>query len=415
MGESGPRRLLTGRLALLLTGVALTEASRTMTMVQVPVYLRELGAEITDIGLFFTLATIFPLLLRILGGWISDSAGRLRTLAFGGLFGLAAYTAFALAPSWQMALLGPAFLALTTALVFPSYRSYLAEQAPKGAEGRIFGINRTVITISWVVGPPIGGFLAEGYGYRTMFAVAVGFFALAAAIFVLMYLTQRDYEVVFTQPLSLTTLRASMREMVMALVAGGLLTWIIIGDGIRDVTFKLSFDLMPIYINEIAGLSKQDIGLLDGIFGLALAMIGLPAGVLIDRTSERFAIVLGLLFLITSRVVFAFSLTFWGFALSWSLLAVGAGLMDPAYNSLVAKGIPAHMRGTVYGLVATSLGIVSLPSPWIGSHIWETFGPRVPFLVTAALGGLSIIPVWKKLVLPAETEVAVREPALSAD
>ena len=40
-------------------------------------YLQDLGASIGQIGLFYTLSQIIPLMLQILGGWVSDSLGRL--------------------------------------------------------------------------------------------------------------------------------------------------------------------------------------------------------------------------------------------------------------------------------------------------------------------------------------------------
>jgi len=63
-----------------------------------------------------------------------------------------------------------------------------------------------------------------------------------------------------------------------------------------------------------------------------------------------------------------------------------------------------------YGLLATSLGIISLPSPWIGSQIWEHFGPKVPFVLTGVLGALALLPAWTKLVAPVPREVPPEEP-----
>jgi hypothetical protein len=59
------------------------------------------------------------------------------------------------------------------------------------------------------------------------------------------------------------------------------------------------------------------------------------------------------------------------------------------------------MRGTAFGLFQTSLGLVSLPAPAIGAQLWERFGPRTPFSLTAWLLLLSAIPAWRKFRLPA--------------
>ena len=93
MTESGSQKpIINPRLMIFLLAMASAEMSRTMTMVQIPVFLRELGASIQQIGLFFTISLIFPLLLRIFGGWLSDIIGRLRALTLGSTAGMLAFS-----------------------------------------------------------------------------------------------------------------------------------------------------------------------------------------------------------------------------------------------------------------------------------------------------------------------------------
>ena len=44
-------------------------------------YLLDLGADVGQVGLVFTLASLVPTALQILGGWLSDTIGRLRSIA----------------------------------------------------------------------------------------------------------------------------------------------------------------------------------------------------------------------------------------------------------------------------------------------------------------------------------------------
>jgi MFS family permease len=390
---------LNRRLIVFLCAMALTEISRTMAMVQIPIFLRELGATIQQIGFFFTISLIFPLLLRVFGGWLSDSIGRLRTLTLGSFAGMISFLAYSLAPSWQLAILAPALLAITSALVFPSYKAYIADQTSEDIQGRVFGLTEAVISLAWIFGPPIGGLVAHQFGYRPMFAISTITFTLATIIFFVMYRTSPGYSREKTARPSLENLRASLGQMLLLMVSGGLVTWILIVDGVRDVAFKMSFDLMPIYLREIGGITKQEIGVLDGMFGVALTLTALPAGWLVDKTSERLGITFGLIVMIASRLVFAIASAFWGFAFSWILLGIGGGLLDPAGSALIAKGVPRKVRGLTYGLVATSLGILSLPAPWLGSQVWKAVNPRAPFLLTVVLAGLVLIPAWFKLVV----------------
>jgi MFS family permease len=383
-----------------LVGIAFAEASYTMTMVQVPVFLRELGADIRQIGLFFTIAMIFPLILRILGGWLSDTIGRLRALLLGSVAGALAYIPYALAPTWQVALLGPALLSVATALIAPSFRGYIADTSDEKVLGRVFGLAETVRNIAWIFGPPLGGFLAQQFGYRWMFAAAIFAYGIAATTFLLMTRGLEHHELTHARRPNLTSLKRSLRDMLVLMLSGGLVTWLLITDGVYDIASKMSFDLMPVYLSDIAGLSKQSIGLLDGLHGIAWVSFSLLGGWLVDKTSERPGVIIGLAIVIASRLVFAIATGFWGFAASWIMLGIGGAVIQPALNSLVAKGVPSHLLGITFALLSTSLGLISLPFPWIGSQIWNLLGPKAPFLTTVVVGSLSIIPAWFKLVIP---------------
>ena len=407
MQDNATEPLITRRILLLFIGRSFAEATRAMTTVQIPIFLRELGASVGEIGLFFTLAMILPLLFRLLGGWMSDSIGRLRAMLFGSLAGILAYLPYAFARDWQMALLGPALLAIATALIVPSYRAHIADIVPDERQGRIFGIGNSVLNLAWVVAPPLGGFLAYAYGYRTMFLSAILLYAIAALLF--WYLVRTDERVngpTGEKP-SLASLRSSFGEILPLAVAGGLFTWILITDGIQDVALDLSFNLMPVYLNDIIGIGKQSIGVMDGLHGIAWVIASPLGGWLADRVGAKQGIMLGLGGLMLSPLIFAFAVDFWGFALSWIVLGIGAAIFGPALDVLIARGVSQHLRGLAYAFVATSLGVISLPAPWIGSQIWIALGPKAPFILTSGLGILALIPAWLRLRIPENQDPAL--------
>ena len=395
MSGTESNSFLSRRNLLFLLGIGLAEASMSMPMVQIPVYLRELGASITDIGFFFTVSMFFPILVRVFGGWLADVVGQLRVILLGSLTGVLTFAVYALAPTWQAALLGPALLAITMALTFPAFYSYVAERSQEGTRGRAFGIAQTVRNLAWVVSPPLGGLLGQAFGYRVMFVAASATFGLAAVIFLILNRTGKSLNL-REQP-KLPSLRASLSQLAGLVLAGGLISWLLLGDAIRDLGVKLSFDLMPVYLSDIGGVSKQGIGLLDGLYGLVLLAVSYPAGWLVDKTNERLGLLLGAGMVALSRLLFPFAPGYWGFAASWTLLAIGDGLIEPAGVSLISRAVPANLRGLTFGVLVTSLGIFSLPAPWLGSLAWTHLGHQSPFLLSAAVVGLIAIPVWFKL------------------
>ena len=233
-----------------------------------------------------------------------------------------------------------------------------------------------------------------------MFVCAAVFYTLATIIRLFMARKASRGDEKNPQRLSFTGLRSNLGIMFTLILSGGLVTWILINDGVRDIAFNLSFNLVPLYYKEIGGLSIQQIGWLESIFGIFMMISTYPAGWLADKRGERLGITLGFLLLFAALMIFLEVSGFWGFGFAWAVLGLGVGLMSPAYQSLISKAIPEKVRGTAFGLFDTSLGLVSLPAPAIGAQLWERFSPRTPFILTAWAVLLSIIPIWTKFKLP---------------
>lgn len=393
--------LLNRTLVVFLGAMVLANISSHMYEPLLPLYLKSLNANVVQVGLFFTLSRIIPLLLQILGGWISDTLGRLRSIAFGSIAGVLSYVAMILSPTWQWVLLGEGLAATTRSLVGPSFGAFIAEQSTEGNRARVFGISEMIFMVVAVIGPPLGGWIADTYGFQVMLLCAAGLYTLATIIRVLMARIAAHHQEANPEKLSLEGLKNKLGGMVGLVLAGGLVTWILVTDGVQDIAYSLSFNLLPVYLNDFGGLSVQQIGWLESIFGVFMMLITVPAGMLADRKGERPAIILGFTLQFLAMMVFIRVSGFWGFALAWGLLGLGFGLMSPAYQSIISKAVPERMRGTAFGLFSTSLGVVSLPAPLIGARLWQQVGPRVPFMLTAWAALLAIIPVWFKFKLPA--------------
>jgi len=391
-----PAPLLNRTLSLFMFTMVLANIAGHMYEPLLPLYLKSLNANVVQVGLFFTLSQIIPLALQILGGWLSDSLGRLRSIAMGSVAGVVSYIWLVLAPSWLWVLVGEGFASMTRALVGPSFGAFIAEQSADSNRVRVFGISEVIFMVVAVIGPPLGGWLADTYGFRFMLVCAGVLYTLATILRVAMARTAARGHEAHPQKLSLSGLRSNLGLMAGMILGGGLLTWVLLTDGVRDVAYALSFNLLPLYLDEIGGLSVQQIGWLESVFGIAMMLITLPAGWLADKKGERLGIAGGFILQFIAIMVFIRVSSFWGYAAAWLLLGLGVGMMSPAYQSLISKAVPEKLRGTAFGLFNTSLGIVSLPAPAIGAQLWQRFNPSTPFTLTAWAALLAAIPVWLK-------------------
>jgi MFS family permease len=403
--------LLNKMLLLFMFAMILANMGGEMYGMLLPLYLKELNASVVQIGLFFTISQVIPLVVQILGGWVSDSLGRLRSIAFGSVAGNLTFVGFIFAPTWQWVMSGMVFSAITRSLIGPSYSAFIAEQSPEENRARVFGISDALFMIVSVIGPPLGGYLADAYGFRIMLSAAWVLYFFATIIRVGMARTAARGDEAHPQKLTMDNLKGSLSAMVGLLLSGGVITWVLITDGIRDIAYSLSNNLMPVFLEQIGGMSYQQIGWLGSIFGVCMMLITVPAGWLADKKGERMGIVVGFTLEFVAMFTFMQVKGFMGYAMVWAIFGLAVGMMSPAYNSLISKAVPEKLRGTAFGLFGTSLGLVSLPAPALGAQMWERYSPKMPFYVTglAALG--SAIPAWLKFKLPknGEPQLVVEE------
>lgn len=395
------RPLLSPVMRLFLVTMILANVSGAMYGGFLPLYLKSLGANVAQIGVFFTISQIVPLLLQILGGWISDSLGRLKSIAAGSVSGVVSYIALILAPTWGWVFLGEGLNAITRSLVGPSFGAFIAEESQEESRAKVYGLVDTFYTIVAIVGPPFGGFLVDRYGFKIMLIVAAAIYTIATVIRVRMARNARHpgQEEGKKARLELGALKVNLSAIFGLVVAGGLMTWIVVTDGVRDVSFSLSGNLIPVYLEEVAKMNAQKIGWLSSILGVAMMITSFPAGHLADKRGERLAIGLGFALQFVGIYVFIKAESFLIYAVSYFLLGVGFSLMSPAYQSLLSKVLPQKLRGTGFGLVHSGLGLFSLPAPAIGARLYENISPTTPFLITAWASLLAIIPVIFKFKL----------------
>lgn len=392
--------LLNINLRWFLLAMILANIAGQMAYSMLSLYLIDLGASVGQVGLVFTIASIVPIVLQIFGGWFSDTIGRLRAIAFGSAISVFGYVLFFTAPSWEWVMLGLSVEFVSNSFVGPSFNAYIAEQSSEATRGRVFGLTTGIYMVVTVIGPALAGFLAYRMNFRIMMVVAFVFYALATIVRIWMALSERFKPSRAPEKPTMAGLTSQLKAMFGILFSGGILTWIWITDAIGDTSYSLTGELFPIYLSDIGNLTVEQIGLLGSAWGIASIVGSFLGGWLTDKKSERLILTSGFLIITISMVAMVTANSTVAFLGARILNGLGVGVLMPSYNSLISKVVPENKRGLAFGFFGTSLGILSLPMPWIGAQLWELFAPQVPFWITAVACAITIPIAWKKFVLP---------------
>ena len=117
--------------------------------------------------------------LILVGGAAGDRFGRRRVFVAGiALFALASI-ACALAPSARALVLARALQGVGAALLVPQSLAILSVSFPPEARGRAIGLWAGASAMTTALGPPLGGFLVDAFGWRSVFWINLPLAALA--------------------------------------------------------------------------------------------------------------------------------------------------------------------------------------------------------------------------------------------
>jgi MFS family permease len=134
-----------------------------------------------------------------------------------------------------------------------------------------------------VIGPPLGGWLAQRYGFRNMLMAAWGLYLLATGIRIGMSHWAAKHIGVPNHPLRLADLFNNLRTLNGLMVWGGLIVWLIAIYGLLEISIVMSNSLMPLFSEAIGGMNFQQVGWLGAFFGLSTMLANWPGGWLADK------------------------------------------------------------------------------------------------------------------------------------
>jgi MFS transporter, DHA2 family, methylenomycin A resistance protein len=124
--------------------------------------------------------------LLLSGGLVADLHGRRRAFAIGAALIVVGSLVCAFAPDVAVLIAGRAATGLAAALLLPSSLAIIRVVWPEpAARGRVLGLWASCNGLAFAMGPALGGVLIEGFGWRSVFLLAV---PLASAAFVLAWL-----------------------------------------------------------------------------------------------------------------------------------------------------------------------------------------------------------------------------------
>ena len=343
------------------------------------------------LGLFTTTFALMQFFFSPVLGMLSDRYGR-RPVVLLSNFGLALdYTILAMAPSLRWLFLGRILSGLSSSSI-PTATAYISDVTAPEKRSQAFGLLGAAFGVGFIVGPAIGGWLAQ-YNPRLPFWVA-GAASLLNASYGLLVLPEsltpekRQGRLAWknANPIGALRLLRSHAELL----------------GLASVNF-LGYLAHEIYATVWILYVMYRFGWDQRMIGMALAVVGVCSivcsavlvGPIVARLGERRALLTGLLFATAGFVIYGTagsSITFLA-AIAISSLWSLAG---PTSQSLMTRRVSSAEQGELQGAIASLRGIAMIIGPQIFASTFAYFIshdhhiPSAPWYLAALLLAISL-------------------------
>ncbi len=375
-------RSATGTIALILI---LRYMSFGLAGLVLPLYFDAIGRSAGDWGLAsgafaFTLTFAEPV-----WGWASDRVGTAVTFLAAGVGSAVLVPLFALT--------GHPWLLLAIQLArgcvefanSPAARKALAHSMGPGRKAVGIGLFQGCASAGSALGPVLGGFLIERWGFAAAFAgaAAISLAAVAVTLANRARIDAAGRPAGAAMPVAAPG-QAAKRGSLLPFVALALMAACLFS------AQTVGRNFVPILGTSIRRLPATQVALVLGAAGAVSGPLTIAMGRLADLWGRKPLMISGLLCVSAALLGYAYLPGIVGLAGSTLLLYLGTAAGIPAGVALVSDVTPYESQGRMIGLYGACENVGIMAGPLLCGFLWDAAGYRFAFIACALLSALGV-------------------------
>lgn len=373
-------------LALLLTNLFIAFLGIGLVIPVLPTIMNELNLSGKMVGYLVSAFAISQLLVSPLSGKWVDQYGRKTMIVIGLLIFSFSEFLFGLGKTVEVLFISRLLGGVSAAFIMPAVTAFIADITTMEMRSRAMGYMSAAISTGFIIGPGIGGFLAELGTRVPFFAAAVVALISALASLILLKEPERYKSAVIEAKTS------GLGRIFNPLYFLAFLIIFIAQFGLA------AFDsLFSLFVDRKFGFTPKDIAIIitgGGLVG-ALAQV-----FLFDRLTQKFGEVklirYSFIFSAILVVVTTMVNSYFNILLATIFIFVGFDLMRPAVTSYLSK-VAGNEQGFVSGMNSMFTSFGNMFGPIVGGILFD-INLDYPFYFTALalIVGIGLTYFWKQ-------------------
>lgn len=384
-------------LAILTCNILFMSSSYTMLVPFLPMYLTmELGISQADVniwsGIVFSASFLVSAIMAPIWGKMADTKGK-RIMAMRASFLLSiSYFLGGIVQSPEQLTLMRLFQGFASGL-WPMDLAIMTLYAPASRLGFCLGIMQGTLTAGGVVGPLLGGILAEAVGMRYSFFLASGALFLNFLVFTF----------IIKEPPTPAKTEATKDDIPDATECSPwrmplLRNMLLCGTLVQMVILILQ-PVLTTYVAKLAGPLPNIVfvaGLVFSLGGIAGAMAAPVWGTFGQRHGFFKAMCLGMTGAGISMIIQGIPNTLVPFAIMQFVGGLFFCGIHPAINAILASNTPPSYKGRIFGMLFAAQQVGSMAGPLLGGLIATYLGMHWVFALSGVILLLLSTAVWRR-------------------
>ncbi|MEA4829895.1 MAG: multidrug efflux MFS transporter [Enterococcus thailandicus] len=362
-------------------GCFFTGASISLVMPFIPVYVEQLGTPQDQVELFSGLAisvTAFAAaIVAPVWGNLADRKGRKIMMVRAAAGMTITMGSLAFVPNVYWLLIMRFFNGILSGYI-PNATAMIASQAPKEKSGWALGTLSTGAIAGNLIGPSMGGALAQWFGMENVFIIT-GAVLLVTTILTI-FLVKEDFHPVEKKDLVSTKEIFSKMDHFSILV-GLFITTLILQIGVTSIS-----PILTLYIRQLSGDINNVLfisGLIVSVAGVSAVLSSPKLGKLGDKIGNHKVLLAGLVLSFCCYLPMAFVQTPLQLGILRFILGFSTGALMPSINKLISKITPQEGVSRVYSYNQMFSNFGQVLGPMLGSTVAHSFGYSAVFVVTS--------------------------------
>ena len=347
---------------------------------------QKFNVGMTQAGILLGMSSLFGLIGSTVGGALTDKFGRKQLILFGLIFSAMSTLGFGLVNDFSVLFPLMVVVGLLSSVAHPAHDAMIADILPEKQRQEGFGILRVVGNLAWMVGPTIGGFVAN-INYFYLFVIdAVISCIVAAIIFRAIPETKPEPHAHEEHESFWQTLfgyRIVFRDLgFMAFMVAGLLMMVV---------YQQMYSTLSVYLRDNHNITPSGYGFLMTTSAITVVIFQFWVSRIIKFRPAFLMMAFGTVFYMIGFALFGVVTAYFLFALNIVIITIGEMIVVPMSQAIATNFAPETMRGRYMAIFGLSWAIPSTIGPGAAGYILDNYNPNLLWYIGGALCGLSVL------------------------